>query len=299
MPDPSPVPDCRILGGLREVSPSYDVLLCDVWGVVHNGRTAFADSAYALSRFRAAGGTVILLTNAPRPNGPVRRQLDHLGVPQSAYDAVVTSGDATVALIADRGDVPLYHIGPPRDLALLEEVRRAAGFEPRLTTIEAAAYALCTGLFDDATETPDAYADMFQALRARGLDMICANPDRVVHIGDRLIYCGGALGEAYAAQGGTVLLAGKPHAPIYRVALATAARLRGAPVPTGRVLAIGDGMGTDIAGAATQGLDSLFVTDGIHRDETGAERGLEPGALAAFLSRQAATPRAAIHRLVW
>ena len=176
----------------------------------------FSEPAEALTRFRAQGGTVVLITNAPRPNGPIREQLDHLGVPRSAYDDIVTSGDSTVALIAERGSGPFYHIGPERDLALLEEVRSKTGQVPALSDLDHAAHVICSGLFDDATETPESYDATYAAMRERGLDMICANPDVVVHVGETLIFCAGALAERYEELGGTVLYAGKPHRPDLR-----------------------------------------------------------------------------------
>jgi len=293
-------PAGRILSGLSDIAADYDVILCDVWGVLHDGRRAFPQPAEALTRFRAAGGTVVLITNAPRPNGPIRAQLDRLGVPRGAYDDIVTSGDSTVALIAARGEGPFYHIGPARDRALMEEVGAKTGRTPALGDLDGAAHVICSGLFDDAAETPDHYDATYAAMRDRGLEMICANPDVVVHVGDKLIFCAGALAERYEALGGTVHYAGKPHAPIYDLAIATAAKIRGSVVDAGRVLAIGDGMRTDIMGANRQGIDSLFVSGGIHRDETSAGDGrLDHAALAAFLAKADAVPTAVLADLAW
>ncbi len=299
MTEPSPH-DCRIVSGLSDIAPDYDVVLCDVWGVVHDGRRAFLQSAEALTRSRAQGGTVVLITNAPRPNGPIREQLDLLGVPRSAYDDIVTSGDSTVALIAERGTRPFYHIGPERDLALLEEVRSKTGQVPALADLDHAAHVICSGLFDDTTETPESYDTTYAAMRDRGLDMICANPDVVVHVGETLIFCAGALAERFEKLGGTVHYAGKPHAPIYDLAISVAERKRCVSVDRKKVLAIGDGMRTDIAGASRQGLDSLFVSAGIHRTETiSPEGGLDPAALSAFLAQASHRPTAALADLVW
>ena len=301
MIDAAASPPCRVLAGLGDVAGRYDVLLCDVWGVVHDGRRAFPAAADALTRFRAEGGTVVLLTNAPRPQASVVSQLDGLGVPRGAYDSIVTSGDATVALIADRRGQPAYHLGPPRDVALFDEVKAKTGRAPPLAPLAEAAYCVCTGLLDDTVETPEDYAGLLATILARRLDMICANPDIVVHVGDRLIFCGGALAQRYAAMGGTVLYAGKPHTPIYRVALGIAAERRGAPIAAARALAIGDGLPTDIAGARRQGLDALFVTTGIHRDETldAATGAIDPAGLARLLAEAAERPALAITHLVW
>ncbi len=293
----SPTP---ILSGLSEVASRYDVILSDVWGVLHDGRRAFPRPADALTRFREGGGTVVLITNAPRPNGPIREQLDRLGVPRSAYDDLVTSGDSTVALIAARGEGPFYHIGPERDRALMEEVRLKTGRAPALSGLHEAAHVICSGLFDDRAETPDHYAGTYAAMRERGLEMICANPDVVVHVGDRLVFCAGALAERYEALGGVVHYAGKPHAPIYDLALSLASRARGREVDPARVLAVGDGMRTDIAGAVRGHLDALFVTDGIHRGDTGPGDGtLDPAALERFLGASPFRPTAAIADLAW
>ncbi len=293
-------PTTPILPGLSAVADRYDVVLSDVWGVLHDGRRAFPGPAAALTRFREGGGTVVLITNAPRPNAPIRAQLDALGVPRVAYDDLVTSGDSTVALIAARGEGPFHHIGPERDRALMDEVHARTGRRPALGALHDSAHVICSGLFDDRTETPDHYESTYAAMRERGVEMICANPDVVVHVGDRLIFCAGALAERYEALGGTVLYAGKPHAPIYDLALSLAARARGRDVDASRVLAIGDGMRTDVAGAVRRGLDCLFVTSGIHRDDTGAGDGtLDPARLAAFLNSAAHRPTAAMADLAW
>lgn len=287
--------------GLADLADRYDVVLCDLWGVVHDGTRAFPAALEALRGFRKQGGCVVLLTNAPRPRGPVLEQLARLGVTPDAFDALVTSGDATVAAIAARGEAPAYHIGPERDLALFEAVRSLSGRAPALTALAEAHYVVVSGLLDDKTETPDHYAAVLDAMRGRGLAMICANPDVVVHVGDRLRYCGGALAEAYAALGGVVLLAGKPHAPIYAAALAEAERERGRPVDRSRVLAIGDGLPTDVAGAAAQGLDVLFITGGIHRDDFHPDGEDAPGRplYADRLARLEHPVAAAMPRLVW
>ncbi len=303
MTQPAPTPS--ILSGLSDLAGRYDVILSDVWGVVHDGQRAFSDAVEALTRFRQAGGTVVLITNAPRPNAPIRAQLDALSVPRTAYDDIVTSGDSTVALIAARGEGPFYHIGPERDRALMDEVEARTGRRPALGELQDAAHVICSGLFDDRSETPDHYGATYAAMRERGVEMICANPDVVVHVGDQLIFCAGALAERYEALGGTVLYAGKPHAPIYDLALSLAAKARqggapGAGVDAARVLAIGDGMRTDVAGAVRQKLDCLFITNGIHRDDTGPGDGtLDPAALTRFLDGAAHRPTYAMPDLAW
>jgi HAD superfamily hydrolase (TIGR01459 family) len=284
---PAPV---EILDHFRALAPRYDVVLCDVWGVVHDGVAAYAPACDALACYRAGGGTVVLITNAPRPSPWVIRQLGRLRVPRDAYDEVMTSGDLTRDKVAARGGA-VFHIGPERDITIFE------GIDIRFVSADAAAYAVCSGLFDDTKETPEDYRELLAGMRARGLLMICANPDLVVARGDKLVYCAGAIAELYAAMGGEVLYAGKPHAPIYRSALAKAEQARGAAAPAGRTLAIGDSLRTDIAGALALGIDGLFVSGGIHaaefRDNPSGD------ALADIFAAAGVTPHAVTPRLVW
>ncbi|MGL5363742.1 MAG: TIGR01459 family HAD-type hydrolase [Bosea sp. (in: a-proteobacteria)] len=248
----------KFISGLAELAPHYDVVFCDVWGVIHNGVAAFSAACTALETFRKAGGTVILVSNAPRPNPSVMPQLKNLGVPDTAWDAIVTSGDVARRLIADRAGEKLYFIGAARDHHLF------AGLDAPHGSINEAGYIVCTGFADDETETVDDYHERLSALAERKLHMLCANPDLVVERGHRLIPCAGAIAERYATLGGDVTQTGKPFRPIYETALAKAAELRGQPVQTSRILAIGDAIRTDVAGAAGMGIDALFVMRGIH-----------------------------------
>ena len=288
-----PIP---LIDGLGAVSGRYDAILCDIWGVLHNGRDAFRPASEALAAFRRSGGTVVLITNAPRPNPIIRDQALAFGVAPDAFDEVVTSGDVSIGMIASRGGAPLYHIGPSRDLALIAAVEARGGVAPAVVGPEAATYLLCTGLFDDSRETPEDYAGRFAAYAARKLPMICANPDLVVHRGHKLVYCAGALAELYEALGGETIYAGKPHRPIYAAALERIAALRGAPVAPARALAIGDALRTDLAGAAAAGLDSLFVADGIHRNELFGPAAADD-ALQRLFAPPAPRPIAAIRAL--
>jgi HAD superfamily hydrolase (TIGR01459 family) len=264
LPDPKH-PAVLQISRLAEISDRYDVILCDVWGVVHDGVAAFPSASDALVAFRRRGGAVIMITNSPRPSSPVRRQFAKFGLPPEAFDDVATSGDVTIGLIAERIDTPVLHVGPSRDLSLFEAAAEAAGRPPRRVGLEEAGYTVCTGLRDDVAETLDDYEAELRAMAERAMPMVCANPDIVIHRGDALVYCAGALATRFEALGGDVVYAGKPHAPIYRRALTLAQEARGAPVDERRVLAVGDGMKTDIAGAARTGLDALLVTRGIHR----------------------------------
>jgi HAD superfamily hydrolase (TIGR01459 family) len=286
----------RQIRGLSEISDRYDMILCDIWGVLHNGVASFAEASDALVSFRRRGGAVILISNAPRPSASIARQVLKLGVSPDAFDTVVTSGDVTIGLMEQQGGDHVLHIGPERDLTLLDAVAEASGARPKLVSVEQAHYALCTGLRNDEAETVEDYGPELQAMSARGMAMICANPDIVIHRGETLIYCAGALARRYEELGGSVVYAGKPYAPIYDRALALAEHIRGAPIEKPRVLAIGDGMRTDIIGAARAELDVLFVTGGIHRSlhkET-LESPADPIELQKLYDENAVWPVAAI-----
>jgi len=283
----------HIIEQFAPLAGAYDVLFCDVWGVVHNGVAAFAPACEALSRFRAGGGTVILITNAPRPGAAVRKILDKLGVPQQAYDAIMSSGDVTRGIVEQRLSQRVFHLGPARDLPIF------AGLPVIFAPMEDADYVVCSGLFDDTKETPDTYRDLLAAMRARSLFMVCANPDIVVERGRELVYCAGALADAYAGLGGEVLYCGKPHAPIYQAALEEAATLRGNVPPLRRVLAIGDSVRTDLKGAAAFGIDCLFVISGIHAEELGGPRAPDLSALGAIFAAAGVAPKAVTRRLAW
>jgi HAD superfamily hydrolase (TIGR01459 family) len=275
---------------LDTIAGNYSAILCDVWGVVHNGVSAFAEAAAALQRARDRGIAVVLITNAPRPWNGVREQLGLLGVPQDCWDRIVTSGDVTRDLIA-AGSRRVFHIGPDRDLMIYD------GLDVDLVEEFEASAVVCTGLYDDDAETPEDYAETLRRLRARDLPFICANPDIVVERGDRLVWCAGALARDYAQLGGRTLIAGKPHRPIYEAALASAAEVLGHEVSPDRVLGIGDGMLTDVKGAADNGIDVLYVSAGIHAAEYGEAHAPDPDRLAAFLTRHGYAPVAVIPRL--
>lgn len=279
----------RKIDALADISGDYDVILCDVWGVLHNGVEAALPAAAALERARADGKIVVLVTNAPRLKREVEAGLDALGVPRAAWDRLVTSGDVTRDLIAE-GARRVYHLGPDRDIMLFD------GLDIELVEEFEAQSVVCTGLFDDEAEAPDDYAEALRRMRARDLPFICANPDIVVERGDRLIWCAGALARDYAQLGGRTLIAGKPHKPIYDAALKAAADAAGHELVDPRVLAIGDGILTDIKGASAAGYDALFITAGIHAAEYGGGDPA-PASLSAFLTAHGLWPRATMPRL--
>lgn len=276
------------IAGLKDLAGEYDSLLCDVWGVLHNGVHAFPAAVDALLRFRAAGGHVVLITNAPRPQAPIREQLTRLGVPGAAYDAVVTSGDVTRTVITPHPATKLFHIGPERDLPLYD------GLDIVLVPEAEAELVSCTGLLDDTVETPEDYRALFERLVGRRLRLVCANPDLVVERGSQLVYCAGALARLYAEMGGETLLVGKPHAPIYTAAKKAVADLGGT-----RMLAIGDGLPTDIRGAVDNALSVLFVTGGIHAADFGPHSDPDHERVAARLQAEGLSAVAYIPSLAW
>lgn len=278
---------------LADIAARYDALLVDVWGVLHNGREAFQDAAEACRRFRAERGPVVLISNAPAPARFVTRVFERLQLAQDFFDGVVTSGDAIHAELKARAPGPAFKLGPDWDDRLYEDTGLA------FASFDDAAFISCTGLFEDERESPDDYAEMLAAAKAREMELVCANPDIVVQRGDRLIYCGGALAEAYAKLGGRVVYAGKPHAPIYALGYAALAQAAGQAPARERILAIGDGLDTDILGAMNEGLDALFVARGVHAEELAGAGDLDPDALAALMARRGRRAAYAAHALAW
>lgn len=266
----------------------YDVLLCDVWGVVHDGQRAFAEANEALSAFRARGGTVILVSNAPTPADNVARVLADKGVVREAWDAIVSSGDLALRHIREQGWQRLHLIGPARrDRAFFEAVG-----SPSVAVADADGMA-CTGLVDDRKETAADYRSLLEEARDRGLTLVCANPDLVVHVGPDLLPCAGAIGALYEDIGGKVFWAGKPFPISYDTALADVAHIRGELVPRSRVLAIGDSIRTDLAAAAGAGVDALFIASGIHRDDALEAGRLSPDALVRLFPKGGPPAKAA------
>jgi len=280
--------------GLEALADRYDLVLCDVWGVLHNGVKAYEAASDALTRFRAKGGRVVLVSNAPRPGASVGTQLDGFQVPRTAYDAIVTSGDLTRLAIRERIDRIVHHIGPPRDMPIYD------GLAVRFGSIDEADYVVCSGFDNDEEETVEDYRAQLEAMRRRDLLMVCANPDLVVERGHMILPCAGTIALAYEEMGGKVFYAGKPHGPVYDRALAVAADLAGHPIPKGRVLAIGDAIRTDIAGAVGFGIDALMIARGIHAEELGLHKGdLVSDHVQDWVDRQPVRPTAFTDVLTW
>ena len=280
----------RFVETLREIIDGVEVILSDIWGVVHNGLEAFPEACAALHAFRQRGGTVILITNAPRPADSVQRQLRKLDVADETYDAIVSSGDLTRHFVADHPGRKVFWLGPERDNSIYR------GLDPVLAPLEQADYIVCTGLIDDETESAEDYRPMMLQARERKLPLICANPDIVVERGDRLIYCAGAVAELYRELGGEVVFYGKPHRPIYERAMELAAERLGRAVQPSRVLAIGDSVRTDLTGAHGFGIDCLFVTRGIHSEEFEGIDQLDPASVKELFGHP---PRALMRELRW
>jgi HAD superfamily hydrolase (TIGR01459 family) len=276
----------QLLTHFADIAPQYDALVCDIWGVLHNGATAFSAACDALKHFRDRHGRVVLLTNAPRPARDLEDQFRRFGVPLDCFDAIVTSGAAARDGLQRRSvttRLSMLHLGPERDRNVFE------GLNVELTELERAQIVLCTGLYHDDTEMPDDYRDLLRGMRTRSLTMLCANPDLVVQRGGKLVYCAGALAEAYERIGGSVVYYGKPHRPIYDVVLAT---LKDAKRP----LAVGDGLRTDIKGANGMGIDALFIADGIHGEDVAEFTGRH---MAELFEQARVHARAAMRALVW
>lgn len=280
--------------GLRSIIARYDLILCDLWGVMHNGINAIPGANDAVTRARETGATVMMISNAPRPGPVVAKQIEGYGVPKSAYDDVVASGDVTREELIARPGAKVFHLGPQRDLPNYE------GLDLTLVDFDSADLIVCSGPFNDAGDQPEQYRELLTRAKARGLTLICANPDIVVERGDRLVWCAGALAAIYDEIGGKTIYAGKPHPQIYEIALKRTAKLRGKEVDAKRVLAVGDGLRTDILGAVRNGFDSLFIARGIHAADLAGEDGAHDAAkLAKAFADIGATPTGVMREFIW
>jgi HAD superfamily hydrolase (TIGR01459 family) len=293
----------QIIASLSVIANRYDAVLCDLWGCLHNGKTPFPAAVAALRAYRAQGGTVILLTNAPRPKAAIAAQLAGMGVPDDAWDDIVTSGEAAqFAMYAGAVGRRVYHVGAPKDESfftdLSEDLRAfAATQEPvtRVPLVEAEGI-VCTGLADDLTETPDDYRAVLLMGKTKGLPMLCANPDIIVDMGDKRLYCAGALAAEYEKMGAQALYFGKPHPPIYDLARRKLAVM--GITDDGRLLAIGDGVNTDVQGGMAEGIDTLFVTGGIAAASFGSDiENPDQALLEAFLEKNMLSASYAIGQL--
>lgn len=286
----------KIIEALDEIAADYDVLFCDLWGCLHNGKTPYPAAVAALQGFRAKGGQVVLMTNAPRPARYVEEHLERMGVPRDAWDIIVSSGDAAQdAMFAGAVGEKVWAIAPEKDDGFFTDVpaewKDTAAIER--VALEDAEGIVVTGPFNDLTDHPEDYRAQFLLAKAKGMKLLCANPDVVVDLGDQRIYCAGALAEYYTAMGGSSLYFGKPHPPIYDLA-----RRKLNLQPETRILAVGDGINTDILGASAEGIDALFVTGGLAADEFGPDvEHPDQAKLDNWLAIEARNPEYAIGRL--
>jgi HAD superfamily hydrolase (TIGR01459 family) len=281
------------VSGLSELALSYRSLLCDVWGVVHDGVEARLRSTEALARYRQGGGRIVLITNSPRLKPGIVEQFDRIGVRHDAYDDIVTSGEVSRALLTRHAGARVLHVGPERDLLFYD------GLPVELSGEDDCNFISCTGLYDDETETPDDYQERLRRWAGRGLPMLCVNPDIVVERGNRLVWCAGALAQRYREHNGPTMVVGKPHEPIYEAALARLAQLAGTDIDKAGVLAIGDGLDTDVRGAVAQGIDAAFITGGIHAEIFGDRDDPDVNAVHAFLATAGLGALALMTGLVW
>ena len=287
----------RLIPALTEISAPYDALLCDLWGCLHNGLRPYPAAVAALAEFRAKGGRVVLLTNSPRPESSVVRQLDGLGVPREVYDLVVTSGDAAQAgMLAGAVGRKVWHLGPEKDVRFFTDIPDHLADAPPVerTGFDAAEGIVCTGPFTDEDQ-PEAYRGRLMLARERGMKLLCANPDIVVDQGEVRLWCAGALAQLYTEIGGESLYFGKPHPPIYDLARQRLVAI-GAAVQNDRILAVGDGLYTDVQGAIAEDIDVIFVTGGLAARETATPEGgqPDPALLEQFLEGTGLSPGFAI-----
>lgn len=290
----------EIIEKLADIGAQYDVLYCDLWGCVHDGRSLYPAAVQALQGFRQRGGAVALMTNAPRTRHAVARRLDRMGLPRDAWDIIVSSGDATQeAMLMGAAGRKLWHLGPQKDDDLFTEIPEALAGQPPITrvSLDEAEGIICTGPFDDYTDKPEDYRGRFLSAKVRGLKMLSANPDIVVDVGETRIFCGGALAQLYAEMGGEVLAFGKPHPPIYDLARRRLAAM-GLNHDSDQVLAVGDGILTDIAGAQAEGIDALFISGGLEAQRFGPDvMAPQRALLLQWLEEAGRAPRYTIGRL--
>ena len=287
----------QIITSFAEIAPRYRALFCDLWGCVHNGHHPFPGAVSALQAFRATGGVVVLVSNSPRPEPAVLEQLDRIGVPRDAYDDVVTSGDATqYAFVTGAVGRKVHHIGPmPKDEPFFTEsadpalAKLAAKNPIEIVPLDQAEGILCTGPNSEYDDTPADYRAEFLLAKTKGLTMLCANPDVIVDYGDKRIYCAGALAQLYEEMGGKALYFGKPHPPIYDLARRRLADLAG-DIADDAILCVGDGIDTDVLGAMQEGLDSLFLTEGLTAGQFGHADALDHGKVHDWLTTGARNP---------
>lgn len=275
----------QIIDQFADISGQYDAAFVDLWGCMHNGITALPDAVAAMQKYRAAGGIVVLVTNSPRPWDSVARQINGLGVPDDAWDAIATSGDSARAAMF-RGIVgeKIWFMGEsPRDddfFQPLQIIENPVNIQK--VPLDQAEGIVCCGPFDPLADV-DVNRPEFLYAKTKGLKLLCANPDIIVDRGEVREWCAGALAALYTEMGGESLYFGKPHPPIYDLARRRLAALTNAPSDP-RIIGIGDGIGTDILGGLQEDIDTLFISGGLAAAETKTDRQPDPEALEAYLN---------------
>lgn len=284
----------RRIDGLSEVAGFYDGVILDLWGVVHDGVKPFADTTETLQELKRSKRIVWLLSNAPRRAHVVAKHLEDMGVGANLYDGLLTSGEATFLALREKYIAKwgrkCFHLGPARDKSVYE------GLDLDIVTdLKEADFVLNSGIYDHFNDTAEKYAPLLEEAAAKNLPMICANPDKVVYVGDRLVLCPGTLAQMYEKMEGQVTWFGKPHRAVYSMALAA--------MGVRKVLAVGDSMETDVAGATGAGMDAAFVVSGIHKNElflTGEEElNLDSARLQELFRRYPYQPAYILDRFYW
>jgi HAD superfamily hydrolase (TIGR01459 family) len=283
-----------IVKNAGDLLEAYEAIFCDVWGVLHNGRTAYAEAGAALAKFRAGGGTVVLVSNAPVPAAGAERVLEKTGVRRDCWDAIVSSGDIALAHIREQGFTRLTRVGPGGRDGLFFSALPG----PHVELDEAEAIA-CTGLVDDLNEKVEDYRWLIDGGLARRLPFVCANPDLVVDVGTDRLLCAGSIAEVYEREGGMVFWAGKPHPSAYGTALKVAAGLRGAEPARAKILGIGDAVRTDLAAAKGLGIAAIFIASGIHNHETLTGDAVDPAKIARLFGPATPPAVAVMDQLRW
>jgi HAD superfamily hydrolase (TIGR01459 family) len=269
----------------------YPALICDVWGVLHDGVNAYSESNATLTRYREKGGKVVLLSNSPQVGWQIEALLGQLRVQRSVYDRLVTSGDLTILAARALNVKRVYHIGPERHAPLYENQPYARADFDRAEAV------VCTGFFNDNTEELESYMPILEKAAARHLPFVCGNPDVVVDVGGTLMLCAGAIAQRYEGLGGQVIWAGKPKTMAYFAAQKEIDALNGAPVPKSDILAVGDGLETDMRGAQDYGVDRLFIVQGIHREDVAPDGKINPAKLEKIFAASGLTAQAAAYNL--
>jgi HAD superfamily hydrolase (TIGR01459 family) len=280
----------QIIDALSDISTHYDTLFCDLWGCVHDGITALPEAVTALQIFKSAGGTVVLVTNSPRPRASVRDQLRSFNVPDECWDIIATSGDsARAAMFAGAVGTKIWHIGEAEDDPFFERMSLMPDAPDIIRVdLDHAQGVVCTGPFDPHAD-PETLRPQLMLAREKGLKLLCANPDIVVDRGETREWCAGALAKLYTELGGESLYFGKPHPPIYDLARRRLHQI-GKPTPDARILAVGDGIHTDVLGGLGENIDTLFISGGLARQATATTRQPDPEKLTAYLADHALSP---------